>query len=164
MNARIFRLLLVAPLVLGFCAAALAADSTAPASANGKDAKKVNINQATAEQLAFLPRVGAKAAQRVVDYRKTKGPFARPEDLMEVKGFGEKKFEQLKPYLAVSGPTTLSAKVSSAGSRGASKSSGNGNGKGNSKAKSSKKPASASTAAAVSEDTKSQAAPVGQGR
>lgn len=156
MNTRIFRPLLAAPLVLGLCAAALAADSTAPASADGK---KVNINQASAEQLAFLPRVGAKAAQRVVDYRKTKGSFARPEDLMEVKGFGEKKFEQLRPYLAVSGPTTLSAKVSSAGSRGGSKSSGNS--KGNSKAKTSKKPAST---AAVSEDTSSHAVPVGQGR
>ena len=144
MNARIIRPLLAAPLVLCFCAAALAADSVPSPSADGK---KVNINQASAEQLAHLPRVGAKAAQRVVDYRKTKGPFSRPEDLMEVKGFGEKKFEQLRPYLAVSGPTTLDTKVSSAGSRGG-------------KAKASKKPASD---AAVSGKSKSHAVPVGQG-
>ncbi len=104
-------LFFAASLVLAFCAAALAADSASSAAG-----KKVNINQASAEQLANLPRVGAKAAQRVVEYRKAKGPFARPEDLMEVKGFGEKHFEQLKPYLVVSGPTTLDTKVSSAGS------------------------------------------------
>jgi len=78
---------------------------------------KVNINQASAAQLAFLPRVGAKAAARVVEYRKSHGPFQRPEELMEVKGIGEKLFLKLKPYLAVSGPTTLSAKVRLASDR-----------------------------------------------
>jgi competence ComEA-like helix-hairpin-helix protein len=72
---------------------------------------KVNINQASAAQIAFLPRIGEKVAVRVVDYRKSHGPFARAEDLMEVKGIGEKLFLTLKPYLAVSGPTTLAAKV-----------------------------------------------------
>lgn len=121
MKTRILRPLLAASLVLGFCGlgfgfhtAALAAGSIPAPSADGK---KVNINLASIEQLAYLPRVGAKAAQRIVDHRKARGPFARPEDLMEVKGFGEKKFEQLRPYLTVSGPTTLDAKVSSAGSR-----------------------------------------------
>jgi len=112
MHVRILRPALSALLSLAFASIALAAD---PASG---ESKKVNINQATAEQLANLPRVGAKAAQRIVDHRKAKGPFARIEDLMEVKGFGEKRFEQLKPYLTVSGPTTLEGKVSSAGSRG----------------------------------------------
>lgn len=74
-------------------------------------AGKVNINQASATQIAFLPRIGAKVATRVLDYRKSHGPFARAEDLMEVKGIGEKLFLTLKPYVAVSGPTTLAAKV-----------------------------------------------------
>jgi competence protein ComEA len=116
MNARILRPLLAASLGLAFCGAVRAADAAAPAA----DGKKVNINQASAEQLANLPRVGVKAAQRIVDFRKANGPFARVEDLMEVKGFGEKRFDQLKPYLAVSGATTLGEKVSSAGSRGGS--------------------------------------------
>lgn len=72
---------------------------------------KVNINQASVEQIAYLPRIGTKVAARVLDYRKTHGQFARPEDLMEVKGIGEKLFLTLKPYVAVSGPTTLAAKV-----------------------------------------------------
>ena len=73
-------------------------------------APRVNINTATAAELAYLPRLGAKVAARIVEHRKEK-PFARPEDLMEVKGIGEKLFTTLKPYIAVSGPTTLSAKV-----------------------------------------------------
>ncbi len=71
----------------------------------------VNINTADATQLALLPHVGAKAAQRIVDYRKAHGNFARTTDLMEVKGFGEKSFERLRPYLTTDGKTTLSEKV-----------------------------------------------------
>ena len=66
----------------------------------------VNLNQATAQQLDLLPGVGAKAAQRILDYRR-KTPFARPEEIVKVKGFGKKKFEKLKFHLAVAGPTTL---------------------------------------------------------
>ena len=94
--------------------ASLHADATNPSPAAGG---KVNINQATAEQIAMLPRIGAKVATRVLDYRKTHGPFAKPENLMEVKGIGEKLFLTLKPYIAVSGPTTLAAKVRLGSSR-----------------------------------------------
>jgi competence protein ComEA len=96
-------------------AAALRADTTAasPAAPGGK----VNINAASASQIAMLPRIGEKVAVRVVDYRKAHGPFAKPENLMEVKGIGEKLFLTLKPYLAVSGPTTLAAKVRLGSSR-----------------------------------------------
>jgi len=91
--------------------ALLFAESTEPAPAG----QKVNINSATAAELAYLPRLGAKVAARIVEHRKEK-PFARPEDLMEVKGIGEKLFVTLKPYVAVSGPTTLNAKVRSSSS------------------------------------------------
>lgn len=157
MKTRILWPLLAASLVLGFCGfstTALAADSISSPSADGK---KININQASAAQLSYLPRVGAKAAQKVVDYRKAKGPFARPEDLMEVKGFGEKKFEQLRPYLAVSGPTTLDAKVSSAGSR----SGRSGRGSRGSSPAAPKKPAAEK---ASSGKAASHAAPVGKGQ
>ena len=80
--------------------------------------KKVNINQASAVQLAYLPRIGAKAADRIVEYRKAHGAFSRTEELMEVKGVGERRYGELKPYVALSGPTTLTAKVRSTGSGG----------------------------------------------
>ena len=67
---------------------------------------KVNLNQATAAQLELLPGVGEKMAKLIVAYR-DKQPFARIEDLVRVKGIGKKKLEKLKPYLSVSGETTL---------------------------------------------------------
>jgi competence protein ComEA len=71
----------------------------------------VNINTADASQLSLLPRVGAKAAQRIVDYRTQNGPFHKLTDLMQVKGFGDKTFERVSPYITLEGKTTLTAKV-----------------------------------------------------
>src|SRR5215471_17440884 len=103
--------------LIAVCFAAItsvsAADAPDPASA-----KKVNINQATSAQLTNLPRVGTKVADRIVEYRKTHGQFTQTEELMEVKGVGEHLFKELKPYIALSGPTTLTTKVSSRGTRG----------------------------------------------
>jgi competence protein ComEA len=77
----------------------------------------VNLNTASPEQIALLPRVGLKAAQRIVDYRKTNGGFKRIEDVMEVKGVGERLFVTLRPHLSISGPTTLNSKIKSTGMR-----------------------------------------------
>jgi len=71
----------------------------------------VNINSADAAQLAYLPRVGVKAAQRIVDYRREHGSFKKTSDLMQVKGFGEKSYERLASWITVDGKTTLAAKV-----------------------------------------------------
>jgi competence protein ComEA len=113
-----------ASLLIG-AAAVLAGDGDAPASPSASapaaaSAGKININQATAAQLAMLPRIGEKVAERIVDYRKEHGNFARPEDLMEVKGIGEKLFVTLKPYVTVSGPTTVTEKIRTGSSRGRS--------------------------------------------
>ena len=86
---------------------ASADDAGTGASASGV----VNINTAGASELALLPRVGAKAAQRIVDYRQEHGPFKKTADLMQVKGIGAKTFELMSPYLAVDGKTTLSKKI-----------------------------------------------------
>ena len=88
---------------------------SAPAPAETEGGRKtVNINQASADELSRLPRVGAKLAGRIVTHRSQHGLFKRAEDLMAVKGVGEKMFASLKPYLTVSGPTTLTEKVASA--------------------------------------------------
>ena len=92
-----------------------------PAVAEGDAHPTVNVNQASASEIARLPRGGAKLADRIVSHRSEHGPFKRVEDLMEVKGVGEKMFNSLKPYLSVSGATTLAEKVSSKGSRGGGK-------------------------------------------
>lgn len=59
---------------------------------------KVHLNTATAEELETLPGVGAVTAQRIVEYRSAHG-FARIEDLMNVKGIGQAKFNKMQPWL-----------------------------------------------------------------
>lgn len=63
----------------------------------------VNLNTATAAQLDALPGVGKSTAQRIVDYRQKNGSFKKIEELMNVKGVGEKSFLKLKPLIAVGG-------------------------------------------------------------
>ncbi|MCX7895616.1 MAG: helix-hairpin-helix domain-containing protein [Thermoanaerobaculum sp.] len=86
----------------------------------------VNINTATTQELQLLPRVGPALAQRIVEFREKQGPFKSPEELMRVKGIGEKTFALLKPYVVTSGATTLKQKVATSRPRGqAAKVSGN---------------------------------------
>lgn len=63
--------------------------------------RPVNLNTATVTELMQLPRVGAKTAERIVAFRKQHGAFKRCEELMNVKGIGEKGFAKLKPHLSV---------------------------------------------------------------
>lgn len=98
-------ILILAILIATVCASAFAADA-----ASGV----VNINTADAAQLSLLPRVGTAAAQRIIDYRNQNGPFHKLTDLMQVKGFGDKTFERLSPYITLEGKSTLTAKVQGA--------------------------------------------------
>ena len=82
-----------------------------PAAAAEPDPGVVNINNGTAEQLQMLPGIGAAVAQRIVEHREKVGAFKQAEDLMLVRGIGEKSFEKLRPYVTTSGATTLAAKV-----------------------------------------------------
>lgn len=66
----------------------------------------ININTATQAQFESLPGIGPKVAQRIVEYRQKNGQFKKVEDLMNVKGIGEKSFLKLKPYLSVSEKAT----------------------------------------------------------
>jgi competence protein ComEA len=87
---------------------------SAPAfAADSPSGKIVNVNTASVEQLSNLPRIGTKLAERIVDFRKTNGSFKKVDELLAVKGIGEKMLEVLKPYVAVSGNTTLDEKISS---------------------------------------------------
>jgi len=64
-------------------------------------AKPININSAGVTELMQLPKVGQKAAERIVSFRKQNGNFKRIEEIMNVKGIGEKSFSTLKPYLTL---------------------------------------------------------------
>ena len=61
----------------------------------------VNINTATARELEALPGIGEVIAQRIIDYRNAHGPFGSVDELINIKGIGEKKLAELKPYATV---------------------------------------------------------------
>jgi competence protein ComEA len=58
--------------------------------------KKININTASLEQLKTISGIGPTTAQKIIDYRKTHGPFSKPEDLLKIPRFGKARLEQVK--------------------------------------------------------------------
>lgn len=62
---------------------------------------KVNLNQATKEELMTLSGVGEKKAEKIIEYREENGSFKTIEDLKNVNGFGEKSFESLEKYISI---------------------------------------------------------------
>jgi competence protein ComEA len=62
----------------------------------------VNINTASAADLDALPGIGPKLAEAIVAHRQQYGPFRRPEDLLQVKGIGEKRLQKIRPYISCS--------------------------------------------------------------
>lgn len=62
---------------------------------------RININNADINELCELPGVGESLATRIVTYREENGKFKKVEDLKNVSGIGEKKFESLKEYIVV---------------------------------------------------------------
>ncbi|MGP9042458.1 helix-hairpin-helix domain-containing protein [Cytobacillus kochii] len=74
--------------------------SSLPPLNDGNDGK-INLNQATVEQLETLPGIGPSKAEDILSYREEVGSFKAIEDLKEVSGIGEKTFEKLKDLISV---------------------------------------------------------------
>jgi competence protein ComEA len=64
-------------------------------------ASAININTAASADLEKLPGIGPKTAERIVEYRQKNGPFKKIEELMNVRGVGEKNFLKLKDMVNV---------------------------------------------------------------
>ena len=81
----------------------LAAQAKTTSRAAGKPSSTaiVNLNTASAADLEGLPGIGAKTAARIVEYRQKNGPFKKVEELMNVRGVGEKNFLKLKPQISI---------------------------------------------------------------
>jgi competence protein ComEA len=100
---------LFATLVLSLCLgdAAVASAQRKPSSSSAAKGgavatgQVVNLNTATATQIATLPGIGEKAAKLIIEYRDKNGGFKKIEELMNVKGIGEKSFLKLKPLITV---------------------------------------------------------------
>lgn len=73
--------------------------ATAAAQAAGE---VVDVNRADLEQLATLPGIGEKLAERINAYREENGPFKSVDDLLKVKGVGPKMLEKIRPLITVS--------------------------------------------------------------
>ena len=84
-------LLALAVLTVGMIPSVSAAEENDP----------IDLNRATARELIQLPGVGEVIAKRIVDFCEEHGPFKRVEDLMKVKGIGEKSLEKIRPYVRV---------------------------------------------------------------
>lgn len=65
------------------------------------NSSKININNGDIDSLKSLPGVGEALAQRIITYRNENGKFKNIEDLKNVSGIGEKKYESLKEYIDV---------------------------------------------------------------
>jgi competence protein ComEA len=62
---------------------------------------KININTASAPELEKLSGIGPAISQEIVKYRESNGPFKSPDDIKQVKGVGDKKFEAIKDKISV---------------------------------------------------------------
>ena len=90
------------------CAAALDAQpqSNGTPPAQQPAATLLNLNTATQADLEKLPGVGAATAKTIIEYRQKNGGFKKVEELMNVKGIGEKSFLKLKALVTVTPPKT----------------------------------------------------------
>jgi competence protein ComEA len=92
-------LFVLVALVLGSLGVAQAADGV------------VNVNTASVDELMLLPRVGPTVAARIVEFREENGSFEQAEDLLLVRGIGDRTFDLIEPWIALEGETTLQEKV-----------------------------------------------------
>ena len=87
--------------VLAVALAVLAGPGLASAASKPEPTTRVNVNTASVEQLTALPGVGPKLAARIVEHRQKSGAFRSTQELMNVKGIGEKNFAKLEAWLTV---------------------------------------------------------------
>ncbi len=73
----------------------------AEAKAVAPESPVINLNRATAEELQAVRGIGPALAERVIQYREEHGRFERPEDLVNVRGIGEAKFERIKNQVSI---------------------------------------------------------------
>jgi competence protein ComEA len=98
-----FRTLLAIAIAAGVITQSHAAGAQTASARSAKTAvvTNVNINTASASELEALPGIGPKTAERIVEYRQKNGPFKKVEELMNVRGVGEKNFLKLKPQITI---------------------------------------------------------------
>jgi competence protein ComEA len=104
------RMVMVVLLILGISVATAAAQAgssrKSTTAAHTAASTPVNLNTASVAQLEGLPGIGKAMAERIVEYRQKNGSFKKAEDLMNVRGIGEKNFLKLKALVTVGATKT----------------------------------------------------------
>jgi competence protein ComEA len=98
------RILMMVLVILGLGVATQAtqeAPRRATPAAKAATSGPLNLNTATVAQLEALPGIGKSTAERILEYREKSGGFKKIEDLMNVRGIGEKSFLKLKSLITV---------------------------------------------------------------
>ena len=62
---------------------------------------KVDLNNATIDELCLLPGVSEITAQKIIDYREKEGPFRKVEDLCNISGISQGKLEQIQDFITI---------------------------------------------------------------
>ena len=84
-----------------FAVSASAVEKKSQASDSNRNSWLININTANVDQLVKLPRIGEKKARAIIEYREKNGKFKRIQDIMKVKGIGEKTFKNFEKMITV---------------------------------------------------------------
>ena len=98
------RMLWSVMVALALCAGqsgAVQVQEAAPSEAPRVQSEPIDLNAATGMELETLPGIGPRTAERILEYRREHGGFERIEDLMDVRGIGERTFLRLKPLVTV---------------------------------------------------------------
>lgn len=103
-SMRLLKILVLLPaLALASCAEreGTSANAAAQQSSARTDKPCVNLNTATAEELMRLPGVGEVTSRKIIEYRERNGPFRRPEEIIILEGFSEKKYRAIAELVCI---------------------------------------------------------------
>lgn len=102
-NKLIYSLLTIFSLLfIPFSQGVLAADKVEPSvQMSAQVVEKININQATGQQLTVIKGIGEKKAQAIIDYREVNGDFVDLNELVKVSGIGEATLKNMQPFISL---------------------------------------------------------------
>ncbi len=108
------RLIWSVMVALALCAGPVcveAAQDAAVSAGQPASGELIDLNQASAAQLESLPGVGEVTAARIIEYRQENDGFKKIEELMNVRGIGERSFLRLRPLVTVGTPPKPDARA-----------------------------------------------------
>ena len=100
-SVRLVAIIVAVFFAVNFLALAQTPAPKAQSAAKEVGGAKVNVNQASAEQLMTIRGIGPVMAKRIIDFRDKNGPFKKVEDLLAVQGIGEKNLERFKAQIVL---------------------------------------------------------------